>query len=196
MAKKPFEVDFTPSFFYETDISLSPENYARFMIKMFDLWASEKKSPFNIRFFKDVLYILGRWNTEKPTLICELAGKCHRNISILTNGDVYSCECLNAKPSNKIGNILTETFIEIVHSEPFIRHSQNTNTYRKECLSCDVFFVCKAGCYNRRLPKENGEPRFDFHCYARKKIIRHIMDWSGVTEPPNERRNIEPRIPR
>jgi len=180
MAEKPYQVDFTPSFFYETEISLSPDDYAQFMIKMFDLWVSEKKPLFDIRFFKDVLYILGYWNTERTSIICELAGTCHRNISILTNGDVYSCECLNAKPSNRIGNILTETFTEIVHSKPFIHLSQNTNTYHKECLSCDVFFVCKAGCYNRRLPTEEGVPRFDFHCNARKKIIRHIMDWMGI----------------
>jgi uncharacterized protein len=177
ISEKPFEVDFTPAFFYETNISLSPENYAQFMIKMFDLWVSEKNPPFDIRFFRDVLYILGYYDTEKDQIICELAGKCHRNISILTNGDVYSCECLNAKPSNKIGNILSETFIEIVQSESFFRLSQITNTYCMDCLSCEVFFVCKAGCYNRRLPNENEKSRLDFYCDARKKIIHHIMDW-------------------
>lgn len=180
MAEKPYEIDFTPAFFYETDITLSPDDYARFMIEMFDLWVSEKNPPFDIRFFKDVLYFLGYRNTEKASVICELAGNCHRNISILTNGDVYSCECLNSKPSNRIGNILTKTFTEIVHSEPFIRLSKNTNTYRKECLSCDVFFVCKAGCYNRRLPTEDGEPKFDFYCKARKQIIHYIMDRTGT----------------
>lgn len=174
--EKPWEVDFTPAFFYETEISLSPESYARFMIKMFDLWAAETPLPFDIRFFKDVLYILGYRKSEKDSIICELAGKCHRNISIASNGDVYSCECLNSKLSNKIGNILSEPFIEIVTSEPFIRQSQSTNTYRPECLSCDVFFVCKAGCYNRRLPLADGLPRFDFYCEARKKIIHHIME--------------------
>lgn len=175
MVEKPYEVDFTPAFFYETDISLSPKDYAQFMIKMFDLWVSEKNPSFDIRFFKDVLYILG--DIEKDSIICELAGNCHRNISIHTNGDVYSCECLNAKPSNKIGNILSNTFGEIIQSEPFIHLSKNTNKYCMECLSCDVFFVCKAGCYNRRLPNEDEIPRLDYYCEARKKIFHHIIDW-------------------
>ena len=174
--EKPYEVDFTPAFFYDTEISLSPENYAQFMIKMFDLWASEKETPFDIRFFKDVLYILGYLKTEKESIICELAGTCHRNISIATNGDVYSCECLNSKPSNKIGNILSETFLEIVHSEPFVQLTQSTNTYSEDCLSCDVFSVCKAGCYNRRLPEVDGRPRLDFYCSSRRKIIHHIIN--------------------
>ncbi len=174
--EKPYEVDFTPAFFYDTNISLSPDNYAKFMIKMFNLWASEKEMPFDIRFFKDVLYILGHWREEKSSIICELAGTCHRNISIAANGDVYSCECLNSKPSNKIGNILKETFTEIVHSEPFFSLTKNTNSYREECLSCEVFFVCKAGCYNRRLPEKDGSPRLDYYCSSRKSIIKHIIE--------------------
>ena len=173
----PWEVDFTPAFFYETSISLSPENYANFMIKMFDIWIAEMRPSFEIRFFKDVLYILGYGNPEKDSIICELAGKCHRNISIASNGDIYSCECLNSKLSNKIGNILSQSFLEIVTSEPFIRQSQKTNSYRNECLICDVFFVCKAGCFNRRLPRDDGQPRLDYYCEARKKIIHHIIDY-------------------
>lgn len=174
-AEKPDQVDFIPAFFYETDVSLDPEDYSEFMIKMFDLWVSENEKPFEIRFFKDILYILGYIKTEKATLICELSGNCHRNISVMTNGDVYPCECLSAVPSYKIGNILEESFTQIVHDKLFIQLSQNTNTYCKECDSCDVFFVCKAGCYNRRLPNESKEPRLDFYCNARKKIIHHIM---------------------
>lgn len=181
MAEKPLEVDFTPAFFYETNISLSPSEYAQFMIKMFDLWVSEKNPPFNIRFFKDILYSIGFYNIQKESIICELSGKCHRNISIFTNGDVYSCECLNAKPSNKIGNIIDETFLEIVHSESFIALSKSTNAYHMDCQSCDVFSICKAGCYNRRLPNEDGKPCLDFYCDARKKIIHHIIDWTKNT---------------
>jgi uncharacterized protein len=174
--ERPHEVDFTPAFFYDTEISLSPENYEQFMIKMFDLWISEKDRSFDIRFFKDVLYILGYFKTQKESIICELSGTCHRNISVATNGDVYSCECLNSKPSNKIGNILSKTFMEIVNDEPFYRLTQSTNTYREECLSCDIFFVCKAGCYNRRLPEEDGIPRLDFYCSSRRSIINHIIN--------------------
>lgn len=176
MKERPSQVDFIPAFFYETDISLRPDSYAEFMINMFDLWASERDPHFDIRFFKDILYILGYRNEEKTSIICELAGSCHRNISIATNGDVYSCECLNSKPSNKIGNILIKTFAEIVCDEPFIHLSQDTNTYCAECLSCDVFFVCKAGCYNRRLPSDDRIPKLDFYCHARKEIIHHVME--------------------
>jgi uncharacterized protein len=181
-AEKPNEVDFTPAFYYDTSISLAPEDYSKFMIKMFDLWISEKELPFEIRFFKDIFHILGYKNTQKPTLICELSGMCHRNISVMTNGDIYTCECLNGDPSKKIGNILREPFTKIVNDEPFIKLSQSTNVYCKECISCDVFSVCKAGCFNRRLPNESGEPRLDFYCSARKAIIHHIMDWMGKSQ--------------
>jgi uncharacterized protein len=72
--EKPHEVDFTPAFYYDTNVSLAPEDYSKFMIKMFDLWISEKEPPFEIRFFKDIFYILGYKNIQKSTLICELSG--------------------------------------------------------------------------------------------------------------------------
>ena len=176
--EKPWEVDFTPAFFYETDISLPPKDYAQFMIKMFDLWIAEKEPSFEIRFFKDVLYLLGyREIPNKTSVICELSGTCHRNISIGSNGDVYSCECLNSKPTNLIGNILRNSFYEIVTDKPFIEMSKSTNRYKPECLECEVFSVCKAGCYNRRLPLEDGQPRLDFYCEARKAIIKHLMEY-------------------
>ena len=174
-AENPVQVDFIPSFFYETDISLSPDSYTSFMTKMFDVWIENKK-PFEIRFLKDILYKLGITGGRRNSICCELAGSCHRNISVLTNGDVYSCECLNSKPTNKIGNIIEQTFTEIVHSKPFYDLSVNTNTYRDECSKCDVFSVCKAGCYNRRLPNSAGEPTLDYYCSSRKKIIHHIME--------------------
>ncbi|MDV0441295.1 radical SAM/SPASM domain-containing protein [Methanorbis furvi] len=176
--QKPFEVDFTPAFFYETDISLPPKDYSSFMIKLFDIWISEKNPVYEIRFFKDVLYLLGyKEIPDKSSVICELSGKCHRNISVGSNGDIYSCECLNSKPENRIGNILEKSFSEIILDEPFVNMAGNTNLYRSECLDCDVFTICKAGCYNRRLPAEDGNPKLDFYCDARKEIIRHIKDY-------------------
>jgi len=178
--EKPREVDFTPAFFYETEISLPPKDYAKFMIRMFDLWIAENPLPFEIRFFKDVLYLLGYKSIpNKTSIICELSGNCHRNISIGSNGDVYSCECLNSKPSNIIGNILEKSFYEIVIDEPFVKMSISTNKYKHECLECEVFSICRAGCYNRRLPNADGLPRFDFYCEARKAIIKHIMEYTN-----------------
>lgn len=175
--EKPVQVDFIPAFFYDTEISLHPEDYSKFMIKMFDLWVSENKKNFDIRFFKDILYLLGYNTSKKKSIVCELSGKCHRNIAVSTNGDIYTCECLNTDPANKIGNICRESFREMINKEPFIQLTESTNNYSTECKSCDVFFVCKAGCYNRRLPTKEKEPRLDFYCGARKQIILHIMQW-------------------
>lgn len=173
--QKPVQVDFIPSFFYESSISLAPDSYTSFMTSMFDIWMQNNK-PFEIRFLKDILYKLGLISGQKNSICCELAGSCHRNISILTNGDVYPCECLNPITSNKIGNINDQTFLEIAHSGLFNKLAINTNTYHRECDNCDVFDVCKAGCYNRRLPNNGREPILDYYCTSRKAIIHHIMD--------------------
>lgn len=127
-------------------------------------------------FFKDVMYILRyRRIPDKTSIICELSGKCHRNISIGSKGEVYSCECLNSLHKNLLGNILTESHSDIIGSQKFMTMARNTNTYCEECLHCDIFPVCRAGCYNRRLPVSDGTPRLDYYCEARKSIIHHIQ---------------------
>lgn len=181
--EQPTEVDFIPSFFYDSKFTLHPKKYAEAMIHFFDLWVNEKEFPFTIRFFKDVLYLLGWWQSSKNVIICELSGRCHRNISILTNGDFYTCECLNSKPTNKVGNILKQSILDITFSDPFFKITTNTNMYHEKCLMCDVFDICKAGCYNRRLTLTDGFPQIDFYCDARKRIIHHINDWAVMHKP-------------
>lgn len=174
--KGAFEVDFTPSFFYETPFSLPPDEYAQFMNTMFDIWIREE-APYEIRFFKDLLHIMGYTrNPSKDTVICELAGQCHRNVSIGSNGDFYTCECLNSLERNLLGNIMEVPIPELLAGERFRRMAAETENLHPDCMDCEFFHICKGGCYNRRLPAGSGAPRLDFHCSARKSIIGHVRE--------------------
>lgn len=170
----PSTVDFTPSFFYDSVFTLSPVEYSNFMRNMFDIWI-KGEDQYEIRFFRDAMYVMGYLrNPSKKSLVCDLSGICHRNVSIGSNGDFYSCECLNSKKSNLLGNIMEMNIPQIISGDAFRKMSECTNRFCAECTRCDVFPICKAGCYNRRLPEEPGEPRLDYYCKARQEILRHI----------------------
>lgn len=113
---------------------------------------------------------------EKRTIICELSGQCHRNVSIGSNSDFYTCECLNSLERNLIGNLMQTPLSELVRSDAFNRMACSTERLHPDCYACDILPICKGGCYNRRLPDDSGNPRLDFHCKARKSIIGHVRE--------------------
>ena len=125
----------------------------------------------------NLLHIMGYTrNSSKTTLICELAGQCHRNVSIGSNGDFYTCECLNSLERNLLGNIMETSIEDILTGDKFRKMSTETENLHPDCLVCNYFYICKGGCYNRRLPDASGIPKLDFHCSSRKAIIEHVKE--------------------
>ena len=170
----PKEIDFTPSFLHNSEFTLNNQDYANFMNRMFDLWIQDLDSCFSIRYLKDLMYKMGYLRIkDKKSIICDLSGKCHRNISIFTNGDVYSCECLNTLKDNRIGNIMESEISDMIHGKRFKELSQQTNEIHPDCISCRDFPICKAGCFNRRVPW-NGIVEKDYYCEARKSMMMHM----------------------
>ena len=108
-------VDFIPCFYYSDDLSPTPEHFGDFLISIFDLWRNESKK-IKITFLDDLSKKIGEYTgdrKEQYTTICELSGHCGRNIAILTNGDVYPCECLINMEYMKLGNINESGLLEI-----------------------------------------------------------------------------------
>ena len=172
------EVDFVPSFLQESPDNLSIQEYTDFMIELFDLYYSDKDRNFGIRFIDDLLRLIAYRKTESPVSIgCELAGRCGENLSILSNGDVYPCDCLSSIDPLCIGNIKTMTFEEIISSNLFKTFQNKVNIIPEECNDCKFFSICKAGCFNRRIKTLEAKSFVkDIYCEARKNIIAHVLE--------------------
>ena len=174
------EVDFIPTFYQEGKYNLSKEEYMNFLITLYNLYKNDQNKKFNIRVFDDILRSLISENIEiKCSIGCEFAGRCGENFSILANGNVYPCDCLVNYQQLCLGNILENSFLELLNNQKFKNFQNNVNIIPQKCLICDVKKICKAGCFNRRITKKevfnNFDLNEDYYCEARKGLIKYVL---------------------
>ncbi|PHO06151.1 hypothetical protein BFT35_12800 [Thermoanaerobacterium thermosaccharolyticum] len=172
-------IDFIPCFYNNDELSPSSDDLSRFLIKIFDLWYSINFSCINIITLSDIIDKTINWhyNIEQPDkYICEFSGNCGRNLAILSNGDIYPCECLVNVGSLKLGNINQNNFIDIICGDQFSRFKNLCSDISVECMKCVYFSICKGGCFHRRINGWTINEKREHYCNARKEIINHIIN--------------------
>ncbi len=157
-AQKPGDVEFSPFFSCDPSpsLSISPEQYASFMVRLFDLWVAEPGPVYDVRLFSDILCRPG-WKNP----VCTDTGRRQRTISISSNGDLYSCTCLPSIPFRFIGNILDKPFDALLADAPSAWNRSS---------------VCSDECCHPRLQGDAGQPIPGSYCEARNVIICHIKN--------------------
>ena len=178
------EVDFIPCFFQGGEDNLSNEEYFSFLKTLFDYYYNDKQRAFSIRVFDDILRaILTADGVECGSIGCEYAGRCGENISVAINGDVYPCDCLTTSKEFVLGNLYEESLEKIVSEKNRrVKNFRNmVNTVPEKCKECEVFSVCKGGCFNRRVQElDNLTLGMDIYCETRKRIIEYIGERCSV----------------
>lgn len=169
-------VDFIPSFYYNTEVTLSPEKYTEFMLTVLELWGKDEFKPLKIRFLNDVYRrVIHRYDNKALLVECELAGCCGQNFSVGVNGEIFPCECLTPIGSFKLGNIRDKSFSELIKTDSFKQMVMEFNSIPDECYKCDVLDLCRGGCLNRRLPLHNLNAGKDLYCDSRKAIFERMI---------------------
>ncbi|MGG7178311.1 radical SAM protein [Clostridium paraputrificum] len=170
-------VDFIPSFYYDSDVTLDIENYTSFMLKILDLWKNDDYKPIKIRFLNDAFKrVVFRSGEKKISVECELAGCCGQNFSVGINGEIYPCECLTPISDFEVGNINEHNFTELIKLEGFDKLKKEFNNIPKDCYECDIIDLCRGGCLNRRLEIHNLNDGKDLYCNSRKDILNKVID--------------------
>lgn len=169
-------VDFIPSFYYGTEVTLKPERYTEFMLRILELWKQDKFIPLKIRFLNDAYKRVIHRYDNKPLLVeCELAGCCGQNFSVGIAGEIYPCECLTPISTFKLGNIQENSFSELIKTEAYQEMIEKFNNIPEECYKCEILDLCRGGCLNRRLPIHNLNKGKDLYCDSRRAILNHMI---------------------
>ena len=117
---------------------------------------------------------LAAWLGHEPSL-CIFKKTCGRALAMEHNGDVYCCDHY-IEPKYKLGNIRAEPLIQLALSAKQQAFGQaKASTLPRQCLECDVRFVCNGGCpKNRILTTEDGEPGLNYLCAGYKAFFTHV----------------------
>ncbi len=156
----------------KTDLTISPEDYAEFIIKYYNL-RKENNSNYDVRSFSDFIDILNGRDSRTCNLIYpKICG--WEVVSVDTDGYVYPCDSFAGIEDMRIGNIAEDGLEKILKSEKAKNFYEVANTIPKECESCGYLKYCFGGCvYHRYYNSKNPEEK-TYYCEAYKKIFKYL----------------------
>ena len=166
---------------------MSPEQWGNFLCTLFDEWVKEDVGRYYIQLFDSTL---ANWIGEQPG-VCSMAKTCGHAGVMEFNGDVYSCDHF-VFPEYKLGNIYSQTLVEMMHSER--QHQFGYNKYASlptQCKECKYLFACHGECPKNRFSRTaQGEPGLNYLCKGYYQFFDHVAPYMDFMK--NELMNQRP----
>jgi len=157
-----------------TPFSVKPEQYGRFLCRLFDKWYNRGRPYFSVRDFDNVLMAYLGMEPE----LCQMRKECGSYAVIEYNGDVYPCDFFVLKEW-KMGNIMEKPLTEIINGEVASRFNaikpadiSHGALWAAECKNCKWVFVCNRGCPRYRI-NHNGEIGKNYFCDAYREFFSY-----------------------
>jgi uncharacterized protein len=154
-----------------TEWSVLPEQYGKFLTRIFDEWVRKDVGRIFVQIF-DVA--LESWYGV-PQNLCVFTETCGQAMALEHNGDLYSCDHY-VYPENRLGNIIENPLESLVSSEQQTKFGEaKRDALPQYCLKCDVRFACNGECPKHRFLKTpDGEEGLNYLCAGYKSFFRHI----------------------
>jgi uncharacterized protein len=153
-----------------TDRSVSPAQWGRFLIEIFDEWVKRDVGQTFVLNFDGAL---AGW-LDRAGTVCIFGPTCGLGMALEHTGDLYSCDHF-VEPDYYLGNILKTPMIELVASDKqrkFGRDKQDT--LPRYCRQCEVLHICNGECpKNRFIQTPDGEAGLNYLCGGYKAFFKH-----------------------
>lgn len=155
-----------------THRSVTPEQYGRFLIDVFEEWVRSDIGTVYVQMFDTAL---ANWYGE-PGGMCVHAETCGQQLALEHNGDLYSCDHY-VEPDYLLGNIADKHMLELTVLPQQRKFGQDKrDTLTQYCLDCDIRFACNGGCPKDRFATSPyGEPGQHYLCPGYKAFFHHVQ---------------------
>jgi uncharacterized protein len=152
--------------------SVRPEQFGRFLIRVFDEWVHNDVGKIFVQTFEAALR---NWLNMPNSGMCVFEKTCGYGLALEHNGDLYACDHY-VEPVYLLGNIKAQPMIELVGSDQQYKFGQDKyDTLPKYCLECPVLFACNGECpKNRFISTPDGEPGLNYLCAGYKAFFQRI----------------------
>lgn len=157
-----------------TDLSVSPEQWGRFLCTLFDEWVRRDVGTYFVQLFDATL---ANWVGEPPG-VCTLSPECGNVGAMEYNGDLYSCDHF-VFPEYKLGNLRDKTVTEMMYS---VQQRQFASMKRqqlpRQCRACRFLFACHGECPKNRFVSDcYGEPALNYLCKGYHAFFAHVAPY-------------------
>lgn len=151
--------------------SCTPQQYANFLIAIYDEWIRHDIGKVFVQIFDTTL---ASWVGERPGL-CVFEPTCGLGLVLEHNGDVFSCDHF-VEPSHLLGNIKESSLVDLVFSKQQRDFGfAKKNTLTAYCKRCPWLFACHGGCPKNRVRKSpDGEEGQNYLCKAYEEFFSYV----------------------
>jgi uncharacterized protein len=155
-----------------------PGHYSKVIRALFDRWFMSPDANIIIDPCAEIMsfFLLGS-STKK----CPFSSKCYAHIiSVNPDGDVYPCGGFDSFSGFKYGNLLQQSYSEVMASANYIGAGQRIIKLPDKCQNCLYFHICEGGCrleaysFYKDIYKETSM------CKEYKEIFSHIENKIAV----------------
>lgn len=157
-----------------TDFSVRPDQWGRFLCRVFDLWRRSDVGSIFVQLFDATL---ANWVGQSPG-VCTMARTCGHAGVLEHNGDVYSCDHF-VFPAYHLGNIHTHTFKEMMQSPRQLAFgAAKRDSLPRQCLQCRWLFACNGECpRNRFSVTADGQHGLNYLCEGYRTFFAHVAPY-------------------
>jgi uncharacterized protein len=123
------------------ELSVDPLSYARFLLRIFDLWLATANPEFRVAPLDDIVRaVLGRHPHS-----CLFSGSCSQHLKVDCNGDIYPCNEY-PNPNYRFGNLLNSSMETIATGRRYEQYYRGRCLTLGECASCRWVRACQGWC--------------------------------------------------
>ncbi|MFT4270296.1 MAG: anaerobic sulfatase maturase [Pantoea sp.] len=155
-----------------TDWSVDPDDWGRFLIKVFEEWVNNDLGRVQVNLFETaVAQTMG-----KPAQICVTSEFCGKGLAIEKNGDIFACDHY-VYPEYQLGNIHTNSLAHLAFSERQKAFGMGKrDTLPRACKQCPYLKLCWGECpKNRIVRSSDGELGLNYLCPGIKAFFDYAQ---------------------
>jgi len=152
------------------DFSCKPDQFGRFLLDVFEQWATRDIGKVSERFIDNLLH---KFIYDKASMCC-YADRCANAHILEFNGDLYACDHFVYKPW-LIGNIMTRPLAELVTDPKLDEFAAMKTEVPRKCRDCEFFEFCKGGCPKHHMPIGTDPDRTNWFCDGYKMFFREAL---------------------
>ncbi|WP_434361113.1 anaerobic sulfatase maturase [Parasalinivibrio latis] len=160
-----------------TPWSVSPQQYGRFLNRLFDVWVTQDVGTVFVQQFENTL---ASW-LGHPSGSCIFSETCGKALVLEANGDVYCCDHY-VYPNYKLGNIAEDELKHLVISDKAVEFGNSKRRdLTQSCITCEYRFACHGGCPKHRIVTSPlGQPRHNYFCQSYKAYFQHTEPYMKI----------------
>ena len=127
----------------KTSLELTPERFASFYVRLFDLWFADFRQEryISVKLFDDIVNLLA-WGRQNA---CGICGKCSPQAVVEADGSVYPCD-FHVLDRWRLGYITEAGLVTLLTSEKMEAFLSRETEALSICRTCPYVRMCGGGC--------------------------------------------------